>query len=475
MKYKTVIGLEFHCEMKSNTKVFSNAKNGYSKKSNSYVAPIDMAFPGTLPVVNMECVKKALMMSIILGCKTPEYMQFDRKNYFYPDLPKGYQITQSHKPFGENGYLMINVDDYDKKVLIHDIHLEEDTASIDHYSDYSLLDYNRAGMPLVEIVTEPCLNSGVEALAFLDYLRRAIIYLDLSEARVDKGQMRCDVNISLMGENDKELGTKVEIKNINSFYNVKDAIEYEIKRQSELLDMGEKIIQETRRYDDTTKTTISMRSKVDAVDYKYFVEPNIPNIKIEKEFIDDIKESLVPLAYDRRKYYIDELGLTSIDANTIVKDRNICEYFEKCINEDINAKEIANWLNGNILAYLNKNSLNINDIYLLPKMLVELIKLVIDNKITSKQGKELLNKALEERKDPLTLYKELNITQVDNVEELRIMIKNIIKNNPTMVNKYIEGRNVMDFFIGQVMKETKGKANPKITSGIVKEELDSIK
>ena len=474
MMYKVVIGLEIHCELNTKSKVFSPSENVYSTFHNSNLSVVDLGFPGVLPTLNKEALIKALTVSKALNCSIPDVILFDRKNYFYPDLPKGYQITQSHKPFGVDGYLMVNLDDYDKKVLIHDIHLEEDTASIDHYSNYSLLDYNRAGMPLIEIVTEPVLNSSKEVLAFLDALRRVIIYLDLSEARVDKGQIRCDVNISLMRENDSKLGTKVEIKNINSFYNVKDAIDYEIKRQSEILDNNGVIIQETRRYDDNTKSTISMRSKVDAIDYKYFVEPNIPCMKISCEILEEVERRMVRLPFDRYKYYVDNLGLNKLDATTLVKDRQISDYFEECLQYDVSPKSIANVLNSTVLGYLNKNNLSILDVSLTPNMLISLIKMVEEGKITSKQGKEVLLKSLDSGKDPVTLVSELNITQINSDEEIRGIVRNVIVNNSNMVEKYKSGRNVLDFFIGNVMKETKGRANPKLTSDIVKDELDKL-
>lgn len=470
--YKVVIGLEIHCELNTKSKVFSTGCNVYSTMHNSNLSVVDLGFPGVLPTLSKEALIKALTLSKALNCSIPEVILFDRKNYFYPDLPKGYQITQAHKPFGENGYLMVNVGEYDKKVLIHDIHLEEDTASIDHYDDYSLLDYNRAGMPLVEIVTEPVLNSSAEALAFLDALRRVTLYLDLSEARVDRGQIRCDVNISLMKDTDTKLGTKVEIKNINSFYNVRDAIDFEIKRQTEILLNNGVIAQETRRYDDNTKTTISMRSKVDSVDYKYFVEPNIPSVKISDEVMEEVNRRMVKLPYDRYKYYMDELGLNKIDATTLIKDKNMSDFFDKCLELDVSPKSVANILNSTILGYLNKNNIGILDTSLTSNMLVSLIKMIGEGKITSKQGKEVLIQSLENSKDPVSLVNELGITQINNDEEIRKIVRGIILNNVDMVNKYKSGRAVLDFFIGNVMKETRGRANPMLTSKIAKEELE---
>ena len=270
--YKTVIGLEVHCELKSNSKNFSSSKNGYSTIPNSNVSVVDLGMPGILPVVNKEAVKNSIKMALAMNCEVPKYLTFERKNYFYPDLPKGYQITQFKHPIGTNGYVMINVDGVDKKVFIHDTHLEEDTASLDHYNAYSLIDYNRCGVPLLETVTEPCLNSADEAVAFLEALRSIFLYCDTSYARSDRGQIRCDVNVSLMREGDTELGTRVEMKNINSFSSVREAILCEVARQTDILDNGGKVLQETRRYDENSNMTYTMRSKEDAIDYDTFNE-----------------------------------------------------------------------------------------------------------------------------------------------------------------------------------------------------------
>ena len=340
MKYNVTIGLEMHCEIsKTNTKVFSSARNGYSEIPNSNIQPVDMGFPGTLPVLNKECVRMALMMSEILHCKQPEYMYFERKNYYYPDLPKGYQITQNTPPapVGMDGYIDIERNDGSKfRVLIDNIHLEEDAASMTHLYDISTINYNRAGVPLLELVTKPCLHSAEDAVTFLEYMRSVYQYCDISEADSKKGQIRCDVNVSI-SENE-ELGTKVEIKNVNSFGGVKEAIKYEIKRQTELKENGryEEVEQETRRYDEESNTTIRMRSKVDAIDYKYFIEPNIPKFKISSDWLTKIKESIPKLPYERKEVYQNEYGLSSYDAGVIVKEKKIADYFEKCLLTLIN-------------------------------------------------------------------------------------------------------------------------------------------
>ncbi len=471
--YKVVIGLEVHCELKTNSKNFSGSKNDYSSIPNSNIAPVDLGFPGILPVVNKEAVKKALKMAIALNCKTPDEIIFDRKNYFYPDLPKGYQITQMHKPVGVDGYVMINVDGVDKKVLIHDTHLEEDTASLDHFGTYSLIDYNRSGIPLLETVTEPCLNSAKEAIAFLEALRSMFLYCGTSEARSDKGQMRCDVNISLMDENATELGTKVEMKNINSFNNVEKAIMYEIERQTEVLNSGGKVIQETRRYSDEDNCTYPMRSKVDAVDYKYFIEPNIAPVKVTDEFINEIKSEIPMLQYERINMYMDKYSLSRYDSTILVKEKEIADYFEKCIKEGSDPKLAANWIISIILGHLNKLEIGINDIYVTPKMLTELIKMVSENKISSKQGKEVLYKSLSDEKDPTDIVNELGISQIADDGEIRKIVLEVIEEQPQAVQDVKNGRDrILDFLVGQVMKKTHGKANPSLASNLMKEEIE---
>ena len=474
MKYKVVVGLEMHCELKSNSKVFSSAENSYNELANANVRPVDMAFPGTLPVVNKECVRKALLMSMVLNCKQPEYMYFDRKNYYYPDLPKGFQITQMHDPVGVDGNITIECDDYEKNVLIHDIHLEEDAASLDHYYDTSLIDYNRAGVPLLELVTEPCLSSAEEAVAFLETMRRIYQYCGVSEADTKKGQIRCDVNVSIMDPDATELGTKVESKNINSFGNVYDAIIYEVKRQSELKDAGryDEVVQETRRFDEETGTTIHMRSKVDAIDYKYFVEPNIPKYKIDKKWLDEIRKDIPMLPRERKNKYINEYGLSEYDANIIIKEKEYADYFEKCISLGMDKKIAANYLIVNIIAYLNKEAVSLNEFYLKPNLLNQIITELENGNISSKQAKEIFNKSLDEQKEPKNFISKDN-AQLSDSNELESIIDNILNNNTSQVEAYKNGKtNLFDYFVGQVMKETRGKANPNLTKEILKDKLD---
>lgn len=470
--YKAVIGLEVHCELKSNSKNFSSSKNGYSTIPNSNVSVVDLGFPGILPVVNKQAVKNSIKMALALNCEIPQYLTFERKNYFYPDLPKGYQITQFKNPIGTNGYMMINVNGLDKKVLIHDTHLEEDTASLDHYSNYSLIDYNRCGVPLLETVTEPCLNSADEAIAFLEALRSIFLYCDTSYARSDRGQIRCDVNVSLMKETDTELGTRVEMKNINSFSSVREAIICEIKRQTEILENGGKVLQETRRYDENTNMTYTMRSKEDAIDYRYFTDPNLPPIKISREWIEEIRKEIPKLQYERSSMYVKDYGISLKDAYTIVREKEISDYYDECIKLGGDPVLVCNWLTGSLIGNMNKMGLTIKEVPMSPSMLVELIKLISDGKISGKQGKEVLEKVLETGKSPSELVKEMGLSQIVDENEIRAIVLEVIEENMNLVDDYKAGKRVFDYFIGQIMKKTRGRANPVISSRILKEELE---
>ena len=485
-KYKALIGLEMHCEIsKTNTKAFSGAKNSFTEDANTFVRPVDMGFPGTLPVVNKEAVKKALMASIILNCKQPEYIYFERKNYYYPDLPKGYQITQETKPapVGIYGSISYECNGETKIAKINNIHLEEDSASLEHFSTFSLIDYNRAGVPLLELVTEPCFHTSDEAVAFLETMRSIYQYADISEADSKKGQIRCDVNVSIMDDSLEEIpknyGTKVEIKNVNSFKNVKEAIEYEIKRQIEMKEKGtySTLEQETRRFDEQTGTTKFMRSKVDAIDYKYFIEPNIPKFKLTDTWINEIKELIPPLAYDRKKRYIDELGLKEYDAGVIVKDKKISDYYDRIISNGANPVEAANYLNTIILGAINKLEMDIDDFFIKPEDLGELIKMSTDGKLNKNQVKNAIYEAVNNSKNPLDIVKNSNMEQISDETELLNLVKKVLENNPTQVDDYLNKglSNIINYLLGQVMKETKGKANPARTMELLKYEIEKLR
>jgi len=470
--YDVTIGLEVHCEVDTTSKMFSDSPNNYNEIPNSNINEIDLAFPGVLPIVNYEGVKKSIMMALALNCKVPKYMYFDRKNYYYPDLPKGYQITQSHNPVGTDGYLDIYVGEEVKRILIHDIHLEEDTASLDHYDSYSLIDYNRAGVPLLETVTEPCMHSVEEALAFLEALRRIFRYTNVSEARTDRGQMRCDVNVSISPKGSNKLGTKVEMKNINSFNSVKEAIICEVNRQVKAIENNEEILMETRRYDEASNTTIRMRDKVEGVDYKYYIEPNIPPYKITDELVNNIKQTIPELQFEKVNRYINNYGLSFIDATTLTKTIEVANYFENVIKMGIEAKSAANFITTRILGIVNKLEINITELSFKEMDLVELLNYVNKGTISSKQAKDVFNKCIEDNKKPSVVIKENNMEQITNTDEILNVIKEVIDENMELAKSYDPQRGrTVDFFVGQVMKKTKGKANPKSAMDLIKEEL----
>lgn len=469
---KLVIGLEMHAEMKSTTKVFSPSSNVYNKMANVNINEIDLAFPGFMPSLNEECVKKAVEMALILKCDVAKYMIFDRKNYYYPDLPKGYQITQNTRPVGINGNLEVSLNGSKFNVEILDIHLEEDAAALGHLPTFSLIDYNRAGVPLLETVTAPCMHSADEAIAFLETMCRIYKYTGISEADTKKGQIRCDVNVNLMDDNGNYITPKVEIKNVNNLANVKLAILYEEKRQLESLKNNEPLYQETRRFDETSGTTVHMRSKADAIDYKYFVEPNIPPYEITDDFIENIRKTIPVLADIRKDNYMNNLCLDEYNANILIKDINIANYFEKCVEVGIKPIIAANYINGIITSYINEKDININDFYLKPEYLKQINDAKESGILSSKGVKEVFYKSLEEKKEPKNFISKED-AQVSDENLIESIIDRILSSHEKEITEYKNGRtNIFDFFVGQVMKETRGKANPIITKDLLHKKLD---
>lgn len=469
---KLVIGLEMHAEMKSTTKVFSPSSNVYNKMANVNINEIDLAFPGFMPSLNEECVKKAVEMALILKCDVAKYMIFDRKNYYYPDLPKGYQITQNTRPVGINGNLEVSLNGSKFNVEILDIHLEEDAAALDHLPTFSLIDYNRAGVPLLETVTAPCMHSADETIAFLETMCRIYKYTGISEADTKKGQIRCDVNVNIMDDNGNYITPKVEIKNVNSLANVKLAILYEEKRQLESLKNNEPLYQETRRFDESSGTTIHMRSKADAIDYNYFVEPNIPPYEITDDFIENIRKTIPVLADIRKDNYMNNLCLDEYNANILIKDINIANYFEKCVEVGIKPIIAANYINGIITSYINEKDININDFYLKPEYLKQINDAKESGILSSKGVKEVFYKSLEEKKEPKNFISKED-AQVSDENLIESIIDRILSSHEKEITEYKNGRtNIFDFFVGQVMKETRGKANPIITKDLLHKKLD---
>ncbi len=475
MIYEPVIGIEVHCELKTKTKMFSPAKVNFGDAPNTNVNIIDLAYPGILPLVNKKAIEYAIMASSVLNMKIDRDLWFDRKNYFYSDLPKGYQITQDKRPIGSNGYLIVKLPNNDqKRVNITRLHMEEDTAKQIHYNDYTLIDYNRCGTPLIEIVTDAGIRSVEEAVAYIDKLKSTLAFIGVSDAKMEEGSIRCDINISLREKGTKYFGTKVEIKNLNSLNNVALALNYEIERQSKLLDEGKTISQETRRFDELTKQTITLRSKVDAVDYKYFTEPNILPIHLEEKFINEVINSIPELPESRKQRYLNEYKLSEYDASLLLQSREFSDYFENCNALCKQPKLVANWLLVDLSSYMNKENLNITNVNIDYQRLAQLITLISENKISSKQGKEVFEIMKTSDKTPNEIVKEKNMIQVSDEGLIISLIEEVLKENPQTIEQYKSGRtNVLGFLVGQVIKKSKGQANPSIVSKILNQKLNN--
>lgn len=468
--YKKTIGIEVHVELKTNTKMFSSATNGFGITANHNITPIDLGYPGTLPLINQNGVELALRAAVVLNCQINKEMHFDRKNYFYPDLPKGYQITQARTPIGVNGYIMIPLESGEKKIRIHDIHIEEDTAKSLHQEGHSYLDFNRAGVPLVEIVTEPDMNSDIEAMAYLEKLRELLLYANVSDCKMEEGSMRCDVNVSV--SKTEKLGTRSEIKNIGSIHNVGLAINAEAKRQIELLEKSEKIIEDTRRYDEKNNQTILMRVKETGNDYRYFPEPDIPYLSLSDAFIKNVQENLPVMPEERRKTYLNG-GISKINADKLIQNRELSDYllnFSK-----INLVIASNLLLGDISSYLNKSNVSLNN----TKLTIENFKQVVDKlekkELSSKNVKDILNDLMEKECSLDEILSSNNIQNISDVSLLREIVLNIIKANEASVKDYKEGKDrAIKYLMGQIMKETKGSANPSVVNQILIDELTKL-
>lgn len=463
------IGIEVHVELKSKSKVFSRSKNEFNDDINTNVDVLDLAYPGTLPRINKEVIDMALKASLALNCKINQFMHFDRKNYFYPDLPKGYQITQKDTPIGYDGYLEIKTENGIKKIEIERIQIEEDTCKSIHSGKQTLLNYNRAGVPLIEIVTKPVITDGNEAMLYLEALRETLLYLGVSDVKMEEGSMRCDANISLHEENTEEFGTKTEIKNIGSISKVALSINYEIERQKGIIESGNKVVEETRRFDDKTNTTISMRVKETGNDYRYLPEPNIPFININDTWINKAKGEIPVLPAAMREEYL-KLGISSNNLNTLIATKELNDFYRE-IYESTDAVILANLLTGDILSHLNKNNIALKDTKLTKDKILGLVTLLSNKKITSKQGKEILPYLLTSDNSLEQVIKELGITEVDD-SALKEIIDKVLALNEQSVNDYKAGKEkALKYLIGQVMKESKGQANPEIVNNML---IDTI-
>lgn len=470
-KYIPTIGIEVHVELKTKTKIFSNSLNGYGKMANSLTNVVDLGYPGTLPTLNEEVINLAIRAATILNCKIRKVMHFDRKNYFYPDNPKNYQITQNRTPIGYDGYVEIEVDGQKKKVEIEEMHIEEDTCKSAHRKDKTLLDFNRAGVPLIEIVTKPCIESPEEAKLYLEKLRELLFYGNISDCKMEEGSMRADANVSIRKNKEDPFGTKAEIKNIGSISNVKLGLEKEIERQTKLYDNGETFLPQARRFDDSIGDTVLMRVKETGNDYRYFPEPDIPYVVITDEMIKKANSETPMMPEERRKKYLVR-EVSEINANKLIQNRPLSDYFNTLLDEKIDFKVASNLLLGDISAYLNKNEKEISDTTLTKERFIELVNDYSSNTITSKNLKEIIDEIMESNKSIKEIIKENGIENITDDTEIRKVVKEIITSNPESVKDYKNGHDrAIKYLMGQVMKETHGKVNPKIAMDILVEEL----
>lgn len=471
MEYDVTIGIEIHCQLKTDTKMFSGAPTSFGRKANTCVNEIDLGMPGVLPEVNREAVKKAVMACTALHLDIDPLVKFDRKNYYYSDLPKGFQITQQFHPIGRNGYVEIETSEGKKKIRINRIHMEEDTAKQFHLTKFSLLDFNRAGTPLIEIVSEPDMHSGEEAEAYVEALRQTLYYIGVSDCRMEEGSMRCDTNVSISPKGSGVLGTKNEIKNLNSISHIGKAVNYEIERQKKLLEAGEKVLQETRRFDEKSGETVLMRRKEGNVDYKFFPEPNIFPIRLSDEWIKDIQDNMPELPQARKERYRSEYGLSDHDISILISNKEMSDYFETVTEFTSNAKSACNWLLSDISAWLNTHETTIDQAQLNPENLAKLIAMIDDGKISNAQAKKLVDDLMA-GKDPEAAAKEKGLEQVSDTGAIAAMVNEVMDANPQAIEDFRNGKSrAVGFIVGQVMKKSRGQANPGMVSRMVNEEL----
>ncbi|MDD3520496.1 MAG: Asp-tRNA(Asn)/Glu-tRNA(Gln) amidotransferase subunit GatB [Actinomycetota bacterium] len=480
-RFETIIGLETHVELSTKTKMFCGCRLSFGEKPNSNTCPVCLGHPGSLPVVNKKAVEYAMKIALALNCRINEYTIFHRKNYFYPDMTKNYQISQFDIPIGVGGFVDVNMGDYVRRVGITRVHMEEDAGKLVHSgttgriseADYSIGDFNRAGTPLIEIVTEPEIKSPLEAKQYMITLRNILLYLDVSDCSMEEGSLRCDANISVKLKGSDKLGTRAEIKNLNSFKFIQKALEYEVGRQISLINSGKKVIQQTRHYDDKTQSTKALRSKEEAHDYRYFPDPDLVPININESWIKEVRDSIPELPNQKEQRYNDKFGLSDYDSSLLASDFEISCYFEKALaSYDSNAKGICNWLMGDFSAFLNKDQISINESKIKPEHLAGLVKLIDDGKISSKIAKSVFEEMYLKGTDPNEIIKEKGLEQISDEHELESIIKEVINNNPDAVNQYKSGKvKAIGFLVGQVMQKTKGKANPTLVNEIIIKKL----
>ncbi|HIE12416.1 MAG TPA: Asp-tRNA(Asn)/Glu-tRNA(Gln) amidotransferase subunit GatB [Desulfotomaculum sp.] len=478
-KYEPVIGLEIHAELKTESKIFCPSSARFGGEPNTYICPVCLGLPGVLPVLNKKVVEYAVMAALALNCEIARFCKFDRKNYYYPDLPKNYQISQYDLPLAQYGFLEIDTENGRKRIGITRIHIEEDAGKLLHQgtvttTPYSLVDYNRTGVPLLEIVSEPDMRSPEEARAYAEKLRSIIQFTGISDCKMEEGSLRVDANVSVRPLGSKELGVKTEIKNVNSFRALVRALEYEIERQVAILKDGGRIVQETRTWDEGKGVTLPLRSKEEAHDYRYFPEPDLPPLVITKEWVEEVYRGLPELPDARRERYVREYGLPAYDAGVLTASREVGDYFEACLRLYPQPKTVSNWVMGELARLLNATNTEIADSPVKPEQLADLLRLIDKGVVSGKIAKTVFEEVFRTGKDPQAVVKEQGLVQITDEAALKTIIDEVIAANPKVVADYREGKEkALGFLIGQVMKSTKGKANPAIVNRLLKEGIEN--
>ena len=475
MEYEVVIGLEVHVELMTRSKLFCSCPNQFTPAANTNTCEVCLGFPGTLPLLNREAVQKALIASVALNCEVALHSYFDRKNYFYPDMPKGYQISQFYIPIGRNGYLDVEDDTATlKKIRIGRVHMEEDAGKLIHAPAGldSAVDYNRAGVPLIEIVTEPDLRSAGECRRYLEQLKSILQYAEVSDCKMEEGSLRCDANVSLRPFGSQVLGNKTELKNMNSFKAVEKAVEYEIERQAEILGRGETVVTQTRRWEEGKQVTIAMRGKLQAHDYRCFADPELAPIELTPAEVEAARKSLPEMAAQRSTRYITEYGLPPYDAGVLTASQSLSNYFEACLQLYNNPKAASNWVMGAFSAHINAAGIDPLDATFKPAQMAELLKMVEEQVISGKMAKEVMEKSFATGKAPRTLVEEEGLLQITDQSELEQLVEKVIADNPSGVENYRAGNaKSLGFLVGKIMQATGGKANPQLVNRLLTEKL----
>ncbi len=476
-QYEAVIGLEVHVELKTKSKIFCDSTTEFGGEPNTHVCPVCLGLPGVLPVVNKKVVEYAVRAALALNCEIAEFSKFDRKNYYYPDMPKNYQISQYDLPIAKNGYLEIETKSGVKRIGITRVHMEEDTGKLVHQgtittTPYSLVDYNRAGVPLIEIVSEPDLRTPEEARRYMEKLKAIIQYTGVSDCKMEEGSLRCDANVSVRPAGSTAFGTKTEIKNLNSFKSLQRALEYEIARQIDVLEDGGQVVQETRTWDEGRGVTLPLRTKEEAHDYRYFPEPDLVPLVIDREWVEEICRALPELPDARRRRYIEEYGLSPYDAGIITGSKEMSDFFEACLASYPKPKTVCNWLMGELLRLLNATGMEMEDCRVKPEQLAAMLELMDKGTISGKIAKTVFEEMFATGKDPEVIVREKGLVQISDEDALAAIVGEVIASNPKTVQDYRSGKEkALGFLVGQVMKATRGKANPEIVNRLLKEKL----